>query len=211
MKVTKYTHACMVLEHAAGARLVIDPGSFTELPDLAGVAAIIVTHEHPDHAGTDNLRALQEANPAAPILGPAGVAQALPGVQIQVVQPGTSAQYGPFDVTFGGGLHAAIHTSIPQVDNLTVQVGEHLYHPGDSLAAPDGPVSVLAAPISGPWLKLGEVMDYVLASRPTTVVPIHEVHASDPGRGIAYDRLSEVAAQRGGELRVLAPGQSLTA
>ncbi|MGC0252117.1 MBL fold metallo-hydrolase [Pseudactinotalea sp. Z1748] len=209
MKITKYAHACVALEDEA-ARLVIDPGSFTTLPELTGVVAVILTHEHPDHAGTDNLQALQEANPGAPILGPEGAAQALPAVEVQVVQPGTNGRLGPFDVTFGGGRHAPIHHSIPQVDNLTVQVGEDFYHPGDSLEAPTEPVAVLAAPISGPWLKLGEVMDYVLAAQASRVIPIHEVHASEPGRGIVYDRLGEVAAQRGGEFMVLAPGQSLS-
>ena len=208
MQITKYGHACLVLRDD-DARLVIDPGAFTELPELTGVVAVIITHEHLDHAGTDNLQALREANPEAVILGPAGVDAALPQMPIQVVQPGHSQMYGPFEVSFGGGTHALIHDSIPQVDNLTVQVGDALYHPGDSLEPPAGEVSVLAAPISGPWLKLGEVMDYVLASRARTLVPIHEMLASEQGRGIAYDRLGAVAAERGADLLALAPGQSV--
>lgn len=208
MQITKYGHACLVLQDDE-ARLVIDPGAFTELPELTGVVAVIITHEHLDHAGTDNLQALRETNPEMLILGPAGVDAALPQVAVQVVQPGQKQQQGPFAISFGGGLHAPIHDSIPQVDNLTVQVGDALYHPGDSLEPPAGEVSVLAAPISGPWLKLGEVMDYVLASRARTIVPIHEMLASDQGRGIAYDRLGAIASGRGAELLALTPGQSL--
>ena len=110
---------------------------------------------------------------------------------------------------FRSGLHAPIHESLPQVDNLTVQVGTRFYHPGDSLEPPAQDVDAVAVPISGPWLKLGEVMDYVLAARARTMIPIHDVHASDAGRGIAYDRLGAIAAERSTELTVLAPGQSI--
>jgi len=209
MRLTKYAHSCVVLERE-GVRLVIDPGSFTQLPELTDVAAVVLTHEHPDHADTDHLHALLEANPGMDVVGPAGAGAALPAVEVQVIESGTSGRFGPFDLRFGGGLHAPIHESLPRVDNLTVQVGTQFYHPGDSLEPPAQAVDVLAAPISGPWLKLGEVMDYVLNSQARTVIPIHEVHASDPGRGIAYDRLGAIAAERSTEFTVLAPGQSLT-
>lgn len=208
MRLTKYGHACVVLE-SAGVRLVIDPGSFTDLPDLTDVVAAVVTHEHADHAGTDHLQRLRHANPGMAVLGPAGAAAALTAVEVKAVAPGDSARYGPFDLRFGGGLHAPIHESLPQVDNLTVQVGTRFYHPGDSLEPPAQDVDAVAVPISGPWLKLGEVMDYVLAARARAMIPIHDVHASDAGRGIAYDRLGAIAAERSTELTVLAPGQSI--
>ena len=74
MNVTKYEHACLVLEHE-DERLVIDPGNFTRpLPALDKVTAIVITHQHPDHWSDDQLARIRENNPDAPIFGPAGVA-----------------------------------------------------------------------------------------------------------------------------------------
>lgn len=211
MKITKLTHACLVLTEG-DATLVVDPGSFTELPeDVPGLAGVIVTHEHADHASPDHLRALREAHPGVQILGTEAVLEGVPEAGIEVAQPGQTRTLGPFEVTFGGGLHAQIHSSIPQVDNLTVLVNGAVYHPGDSLEPPAHEVQVLAAPVSGPWLKLGEVIDYVLASRAQHVVPIHEIHASEPGIAITYARLGAAAAEIGAQLLALKPGQSLPA
>ena len=49
MRFTKLGHSCVRLEKD-GAVLVIDPGTFTDAAAaLAGAAAVLVTHQHPDH------------------------------------------------------------------------------------------------------------------------------------------------------------------
>lgn len=210
MRTTKLTHACLILEDA-GSRLLIDPGTFTELdPDeLAGLAGVILTHEHPDHASPEHLRAIRATHGDVPIVGTAGAAAAAPDAGVEVVQPGDTRTFGPFDVVFGGGQHASIHSSIPQVDNLTVLVNGALYHPGDSLVPPAEDVSVLAAPVSGPWLKLGEVIDYVQAAGAEWVVPIHEVHASEAYAGLIEKLLGGAVENTGGRFSALQPGQSI--
>lgn len=56
MKLTKLGHACVRLEKN-GRALVIDPGALTPQDDaLAGVEAVLVTHEHADHLDPDRLR-----------------------------------------------------------------------------------------------------------------------------------------------------------
>ena len=45
MRITKFGHACVRLEHG-GQALVVDPGSFTEREALDGATAVLVTHEH---------------------------------------------------------------------------------------------------------------------------------------------------------------------
>ena len=53
MKLTKFTHACVRLEKE-GRVLVLDPGTFSETDQaLAGAAAVLITHEHPDHIDVD--------------------------------------------------------------------------------------------------------------------------------------------------------------
>jgi L-ascorbate metabolism protein UlaG (beta-lactamase superfamily) len=47
MRLIKYTHACVRLEHD-GRALVIDPGTWSEPAALDGATAVLVTHEHFD-------------------------------------------------------------------------------------------------------------------------------------------------------------------
>ena len=48
MRITKFGHACVRIEHG-GAALVVDPGMFTEPEAVDGAEAVVITHEHPDH------------------------------------------------------------------------------------------------------------------------------------------------------------------
>ncbi len=211
MRITKYAHACLTVS-ADDALLLIDPGAFGELPDEAlqpGLAAVVLTHDHYDHASPEHLAALRKAHPQVPFFGTAKVAEVVPDAGIHVVQAGDSGTYGPFELTFGGGDHALIHEQIPQAKNVTVQVNDALYHPGDSLVPPSGKVSVLATPISGPWLKTGEAIDYVLASSAEHVIPIHDHLASQTGKELSGKLLGGFAEQVGAAYTALAAGESL--
>ncbi len=56
VRITKFGHSCVRLS-AGGSDVVIDPGGWSEREALDGVAAVLVTHEHPDHWTIDHLRA----------------------------------------------------------------------------------------------------------------------------------------------------------
>ncbi|GHF15501.1 hypothetical protein GCM10014715_83470 [Streptomyces spiralis] len=43
MRITKYTHSCVRLQHDGGATPVIDPGVWSEPEALAGADAVLVT------------------------------------------------------------------------------------------------------------------------------------------------------------------------
>lgn len=63
MKLTKYGHACVVLEEQ-GKRLIIDPGELThEFGNPQNTVAVVVTHVHFDHLNRENLQKIIEANP----------------------------------------------------------------------------------------------------------------------------------------------------
>ena len=63
MRFTKLGHSCVRLEKD-GAALVIDPGGWSDAPAaLAGAAAVLVTHEHPDHLDADAIRAALSSDP----------------------------------------------------------------------------------------------------------------------------------------------------
>jgi L-ascorbate metabolism protein UlaG (beta-lactamase superfamily) len=209
MRVTKFEHAALTLVDS-GRTLVIDPGSFTApLGDLDDVVAIVLTHEHPDHWTPDHLDRILGTFPGTPIFGPEGVAKAAAGYDITVVRPGDTVEVDPFHLEFFGGRHAVIHESIPVIDNVGVLVNDEFYYPGDSFVVPAGrTVSLLAAPVGAPWLKIGEAMDFVLGVAPRRAFGTHDMTLSVVGRDMGRARLRWAVEQGGGEFLALDPGDA---
>ncbi len=209
MRITKYEHACFVLEEA-GVRLVVDPGNFTsDLPNLEEVAAIVITHEHPDHWTPEQLTRLLTQSPQARVFGPAGVEAAATGFEVTVVHGGDEHEVGPFRLAFHGSKHAVIHSSIPVIDNVGVMINDAVFYPGDSFTTPPGEVDLLAVPAGAPWLKIAEVIDYVAAVRPRRSFPTHDAVLSDIGRGLSNTRIEKSTTDAGGTFHALRPGDTL--
>lgn len=210
MRMTKLEHAALVLDDS-GDKLYIDPGSYTTpITESAGAVAIVITHEHPDHWSPEQLRRILEMSPDARIFGPAGVVEAASGFPVEAVAPGDEVTVGPFNVRFFGGKHAIIHSSIPQIDNVGVLVNESLYYAGDSFHVPESvEVDVLATPAGAPWLKIAEVIDYVLAVAPKRTFPTHEMVLSRAGKDLSNARIAWAVEQGGGEHFPLEPGDTL--
>ena len=209
MKLTKYEHACMVIEKS-DASLVIDPGAFTmPLTDLMNVVGIVITHEHADHWTAEQLTRILDRNKDSRIFGPAGVAAAAPDFAIEVVAGGDTIELEPFTLRFFGGKHAVIHESIPIVDNVAVLVNDVFYYAGDSFTLPGVDVATLAAPVGAPWLKIGEAMDFVMAIKPSHAFPVHEAVLSQIGKSLGNARLEAATVLGGGTFAVLEPGESV--
>jgi L-ascorbate metabolism protein UlaG (beta-lactamase superfamily) len=185
MRLTKYGHACVRVERD-GAVLVIDPGVFSEAAALDGADAVLITHEHPDHLDIDKLTGKSGLS----IYAPPEVAGKLEarGVAAQAVIAGDRFEAAGFAVQAYGGLHALNHPEIPRVPNLGYLVDESVYHPGDSFDVPVGArVEVLLLPVSAPWLKLAESVDFVRAVAPRRAYGIHDALLSQAG-GEVFDR-----------------------
>lgn len=203
MELTKYQHACFTLQ-LDGQTLVIDPGEFSgDFTVPTNVAAIVITHDHPDHFSQSRLDELYRAHPDAVVVGPASVISKLSSGRTATVQPGDTLTAGPFTLKFFGGKHALIHSSIPVTTNVGVLVNDTVYYPGDSFAQPDSPVHTLALPVAAPWLKLGEVIDFLMATRPKFAFPTHDAILSDIGRHMVDGRLAEIAKAHGGDYQRL--------
>lgn len=209
MKLTKHGHACLELEKD-GSRLIIDPGFYTEPMDgLAGVVAIVITHMHDDHCYEEQIDRILAANPNAKIFGTDEVAKRLGTRNATVVRHGDWLQVGPFTLEFFGDLHQEIHRSIPLIQNTGVMVDDRLYYPGDSYTQPDRPVEILACPTSAPWLKIGDVMDFVAAVKPKRSFATHNALLSDLGHALNNGRVKLVTEAGGGEFTYLEVGDSL--
>lgn len=197
MKLTKFEHSCFTLEKE-GQALVFDPGVWsTDFTTSSDVAAVILTHEHADHFDKPLLQKIIDANPQAVILAPTEMAERLPNLASQAIAPGDAKTIGPFNLEFFGGQHAAIHPAIPRVVNVGVLVDDTFYYPGDSFELPNKQIKALALPVTAPWLKVSEPIDFMLKLEPTLVFPVHDHIASDDGKALVDSLIGGFAEKNG--------------
>lgn len=208
MRIVKRGHACLEV-HDAGQTLVIDPGDHTEPLEIEHLAGVVITHEHADHWDDAHLGALRRQFPEAPFFGPPGVLEAAEEHEIVPVHAGETHTVGPFELRFFGGEHAVIHDSIPVVDNVGVLVNGALYYPGDSFAVPDVAVDVLATPAGAPWLKISEVMDFVVDVAPKRTFATHVLSLSEDGLRLSNARIRGAVEHVGGEHIIAEPGTAI--
>jgi len=221
MKLTKFGHACIRLD-ADGAgvgTIVVDPGKFTDVSAaLDGAAYILVTHEHDDHVDYPKVAAAMMANPALKLWADDEVVKGLeaagaPSHQLTTLEPGDYAQIPGWRVRAGGGWHKPIRSNMPRFHNLTYTIsadGGTVYHPGDSLDLPYHGVDVLCVPISGPWLALGEAIDYVHDAEARIAVAIHDSLNTDIGSQLWEFRLADNALAGPTEFKRLKIGETIT-
>jgi L-ascorbate metabolism protein UlaG (beta-lactamase superfamily)/catechol 2,3-dioxygenase-like lactoylglutathione lyase family enzyme len=198
MRLTRWSHSCVVLE-ADDRTLVLDPGVWSERRALDGADAVLVTHEHNDHADVELLRAA-----GMPIWAPRGAD--LEGLPFTPLDPGQSVEIAGFEVRTVGAHHAAIVPGQKVCANLGYVVtaaGESVYHPGDALAVPDVPVTTLLVPMQASWLKTDEAIAFLLAVRPERAVGIHDGQVNDRARASLNHWLS---TEGGTDYHWLAPG-----
>jgi len=206
VRVTKYSHACLRLEND-DAVLVIDPGAFSERVALDGVDAVLITHEHVDHLDIDALADALAKRPNIAVYTHPEVATkltALDGV-VTTVESGQSFSAAGFAVRAYGGWHCEIHPDVPRVVNLGFLVddgtGDTVYHPGDSFDVPVGAhVDTLFVPISGPWLKISESVDFVRAIAPRRAYALHDALLSNAGLKLTDANMAKLARCEYGRL-----------
>jgi L-ascorbate metabolism protein UlaG (beta-lactamase superfamily) len=211
MRFTKLGHSCVRLEKD-GAVLVIDPGSFSDAPAaLDGAAAVLVTHEHPDHLDADAIRAALSTDPDLTLWANQSICAQFGdfGDRVREVRHGDALEVAGFDVHVYGVDHALIHQDIPLVVNTGFLVDSEVFHPGDSFTVPEEPVRTLLVPISAPWLKAGEMIDYFRQVAPDRGYAIHDAILNDNGLGLFTRMLSLAAARSGAPVARLEPGTSL--
>lgn len=194
MRLTKFGHACVRIEHE-GRAVVVDPGAFTDAEALDGADAVLITHEHPDHYDPERLRATD-----AEIFTIDAVARQVregaPDLveRLTVVEPGQRLEAG-LPVQVVGERHAVIHPELPRFFNsgYVVSAGDvRVYHPGDALTVPPDPVDVLCVPVSAPWLKASEAIDFARAVGAPRSVAIHDRVYSEAGLGILDGHMSRL-------------------
>ncbi len=213
MQITRFGHAAVLVE-AADTRVLIDPGAFSldATFELEGLDAIIVTHQHVDHVDTTRGPGLLERNPEAVLLCDPESASVLEFGSWSEHVDGTETTVGGITIRGVGAQHAVILPQIPRITNVGVTLtadGEPtVFHPGDSYeTAPDG-VDVLALPLSAPWAKASETVDFVQRVSPTTLFPIHDRTISDLAYGIYWGQVANFGGVD--DVRKLGQGDAAT-
>ena len=172
------------------------------------VVGVIITHNHDDHVHQDQVDRILKDNPEALILGTQEVIERLKPRAATPVHHGDFYKMGPFTAEFFGSMHIEIHRSIPLIQNCGVMINDFLYYPGDSYTTPDREVKLLACPASAPWLKIGDVMDFIAEVKPTRCFPTHNIHLSEQGNQLNNGRIQAATEANGGTFKYLQPGES---
>lgn len=210
MKLTKYEHACLILDNGQ-SRLVIDPGCFTNLPDdLSGVGCIIVTEEHVDHFNLENIQKILKQSPDAKLFSTSVVVDevAKSGIKAANIQGNETADHVGYHLSFYETPHAAVYRTSP-CQSLSLKVDNYLFYPSDSYNTIDDSVEVLALPTSGPWHKLEEAIDLANAINSPTILATHNWLYNEDGEMVANLYIKNNISDKNRNYVYLKPGDSL--
>ena len=168
--------------------IAIDPGSFTSGKVLDGAQAVIVTHIHADHINPD-LLTNELLQSGIEIYGPSQLKSVLGDrdIPFTALKPGETVTIAGQEVTIFGGKHWPIYDTIPVVENLSLLVGD-VVHPGDDFPVelPNNisKVDTLLLPVSAPWVKLSDAIDFAHRIGATNTHPIHDAILNEQGKAL---------------------------
>jgi L-ascorbate metabolism protein UlaG (beta-lactamase superfamily) len=181
MKVKKLGHCCFVVEPKKGVRIMTDPGFFSTLQKIEiNINAVVITHEHQDHLHIDSLKEIIKNNPNIIIITNTSVGKILDGLNIkyQKLEEGERYNINGVDIIAFGNKHAEIYETFGAVQNTGYMI-DNLCYAGDSFNYPDAQVDILALPVSGPWMKIKDAIDYAKHIRPRVCFSIHDAIMQD--------------------------------
>ena len=183
MKIIKFGHCCFLVEEDH-LRILTDPGDYTTGQNqVKGIDIILISHhEHQDHLFLDSLNTILRNNPSAQVMTNSSVAARLESVQIPsiVLEDGGKTSEKDVLIEAIGMKHSVIHPELPAIHNTGYFISSRLFYPGDAFTNPYRPVDILALPLSAPWLKLSEAIDYAKEIKPKICFPVHDGNLKFP-------------------------------
>jgi L-ascorbate metabolism protein UlaG (beta-lactamase superfamily) len=191
MKVTKFAHACLLIEEG-NAKILTDLGSWNpNVPRVVNLDAVLITHEHADHLDIGKLQTLLIANPQAKVITHAAVGELLQeaGIEFTQIESGQHIVVAGVPIESCGTDHAIIYGSTPPCRNTGYLIANKFFIPGDALHdTPSKQVEILALPTGGPWMKVSEAIEYAKSLKPKVVIPIHDAMYTEAVRETTIPR-----------------------
>jgi L-ascorbate metabolism protein UlaG (beta-lactamase superfamily) len=181
MKISKYIHSCLLFE-LDGHKLLFDPGNFTFAEgivtpnDFADVDSIIITHIHPDHLDTENLKKIIELSKATVYTNmEVGTAIQRAGIHYNLIEEGIY-RVGPFKLQAISVVHEPLlDNPIPKMTGFIIN--DKVLHPVDSmepkLTAYQG-IEVLIMVSMAPFANELKIADFADKVRPKQILPVHD-------------------------------------
>ena len=188
MRVSKYIHACLVVEEG-GDRLLFDPGVFSFIEkrvhpaDFEGISAVVITHGHPDHLDLEALKRIVAGNRPMIVAGREVAAKLREaGIEGEILHLEEGhLRVGSFDLEAIPAAHEPILSpTLPQ--NTAYVVNGRFLHPGDSYAASlhaRRGIALLALPITAPWTTELGTAAFGSKMAPKHVLPIHDGYGKE--------------------------------
>lgn len=210
MTITKYGHACLIVA-SPQAKIVIDPGEFTEIPSIiTDVAAVVVTHKHADHLSFSNLESIRDSNPNFVLYGPQDVIDECANIAVkkQVIASDTVVQIADMNVSFYATDHNVIYQTSP-CKTLAIKIDDQLYYPGDSFHLIPDHVMAVAVPISAPWLKSAESIAFAQAINADVAFPTHDGLLNDIGLNVTNTWLEKGLDGTNTAYKLVKPGEQV--
>ena len=105
-----------------------------------------------------------------------------------------------------------IHPEFPRFFNsgYVLTAGDQkLYHPGDALTEPGEQVDVLFVPVSAPWMRASEAIEFARAVKAPRNLAIHDRVYSEAGLGIVDSHMNAFLPKEGLEYVRLPDGEDL--
>lgn len=199
MRITKYVHSCILIEHDEKT-VLIDPGQFSwesglfNPTDFNNIDEIVITHEHFDHCSLEFIQAVISVFPKVKIVTNNGVKKKLQsnGIVDNITTNST-------DLTV---LIPLMHDSMdplssdPPAENVSAHVLGLVSHPGDSVHLSESR-NILCMPLAGPWGSAIEAIRMASNLGPHAVIPIHDWMWNQDWRKTMYDRMEVFFRSRG--------------
>ena len=203
MKVTKFVHACLLVETPDRAAL-FDPGMMSEqaldVDKLTRLDDIFITHEHPDHKSIPLIKRLVAKFPEVRITSTNQVVE-------QLAAEGLTASHTPPEgVAFFDSPHESVKPLFPSPEEVGIHYLDTLSHPGDSHSFHETK-AILALPITAPWGSTIKALNLALGLKPRFVLPIHDWHWRDEAREQTYAMYEKVLGEQGITFHKLQTGQ----
>lgn len=193
MKLTKFVHSCVLVEHS-GKAVLFDPGMFSwdsgtvDLSVLPGLDTVVVSHKHPDHFYEPFVKELIRKFPDAQWAAPLDTHADLQSWGAKKI---TNQSVDDLDIN--EIEHAVVEPFGIQVHNLITHFMDLVTHPGDTHNFTETK-DILLLPVQAPWGTTIRAIELANQLKPKYILPIHDWMWNNDWRENAYNRFENLFA-----------------